>query len=89
MSETYILLPPICDKLGIKRLDLYMINSKRNVERWVSIWKDKATQIYDKAEMLLDEDRIAYDAYVSILTEYYKVKHELRFKRILFVVIVV
>lgn len=39
----------------------------KNVSRWIRIWKNKADQVYEKAEILFKGDKIANDTYKSIL----------------------
>ena len=46
--------------LGAKKID-------RNTSRWVKIWKNKATDLFEKAEIMFKGDKIARDAYAAIL----------------------
>lgn len=39
----------------------------KNVSRWIRSWKNKADQVYEKAEILFKGDKIANDTYKSIL----------------------
>lgn len=39
----------------------------RNTYRWIKIWKNKASQLHERAELLFKDDKIASDAYSDIL----------------------
>lgn len=49
----------------------------RNTARWVKIWKNKAIQLYERAEILFKGDKIATEAYEDILVSEKKVKKSL------------
>lgn len=49
----------------------------RNTYRWIRIWKNKATQLYDRAEIMFKGDSIAHSAYTEILDSEKKVKRTL------------
>lgn len=60
----------------------------RNTYRWIAIWKNKADQLYEKAEILFKDDEIAQNAYNDILVSEKKVKTNLIIKLIIAAVIV-
>lgn len=60
----------------------------RNTSCWVIIWKNKADQLFEKAEIMFKEDKIANNAYSAILASEKKVKQVLFMKAILVVIIV-
>ncbi len=62
--------------LGAKKID-------RNTSRWVKIWKNKATDLFEKAEILFKGDKIAKDAYAAILKSEKKLKKTLLTKIII------
>ena len=62
--------------LGAKKID-------RNTSRWVKIWKNKATDLFEKAEILFKGDKIAKDAYAAIL------KSEKKLKKVLLTKIII
>lgn len=49
----------------------------RKTYRWLRIWKNKATQLYDRAELMFKGDSIAHNAYTEILASEKKVKRKL------------
>ncbi|MBQ6074886.1 MAG: zinc ribbon domain-containing protein [Lachnospiraceae bacterium] len=57
-------------------------SDKRNGKslQWITIWKNKADQLYQNAEALFPGDPIAADAYSSILRESQEAKHALLYK---------
>lgn len=61
----------------------------RNVSRWIHIWKNKADQLYERAEILFKNDKIANDAYESILVSEKKVKKSLFIRLIIVVALIV
>lgn len=60
----------------------------RNTARWIKIWKNKASQLFEKAEMMFKGDKIANDAYTDILASEKKVKKSLLGRVIIAVLIV-
>lgn len=62
--------------LGAKKID-------RNTSRWVKIWKNKATDLFEKAEIMFKGDKIARDAYAAILKSEKKLKKTLLIKIII------
>lgn len=61
----------------------------RNASRWVTIWKNKANQLYEKAEIMFKDDKIANDTYENILANEKKIKKSLLIRVIIVVVLVV
>lgn len=60
----------------------------RNTSRWIIIWKNKASQLFEKAEIMFKEDRIANNAYSAILASEKKVKQSLFIRVIIAAMIV-
>lgn len=60
-----------------------------NTIKWISIWKNKADQLYQKAEMMFNGDPIVHNAYEEITKNEKKAKRSITIKRSAFVVIVV
>lgn len=60
----------------------------RNTARWMKIWKNKATQLYERAEMMFKGDKIATDAYSVILASEKKVNRSLLIRVIIAAVLV-
>lgn len=60
----------------------------RNTSCWVVIWKNKADQLFEKAEIMFKEDKIANNAYSAILASEKKVKKVLFMKAILVAIMV-
>jgi hypothetical protein len=61
----------------------------RNTARWMKIWKNKATQLYERAEMMFKGDKIATDAYSDILASEKKIKKSLLTRVVIATVLVV
>lgn len=61
----------------------------RNTIRWIEIWKNKAAQLYKKAEIMFKNDKIANDAYSSILSIEKKAKHSLSVRVVIAAVVVI
>lgn len=60
----------------------------RNTWRWMKIWKNKASQLFERAEMMFKGDKIANDAYTDILASEKKVKKSLLIRVIIAIVLV-
>lgn len=60
----------------------------RNTWRWIKIWKNKASQLFERAEMMFKGDKIANDAYTDILASEKKVKKSLLIRVVIAVVVV-
>lgn len=60
----------------------------RNTAHWIKIWKSKASQLFEKAEMMFKGDPIATDAYDDILASEKKVKKILLIRVLITVVII-
>lgn len=60
----------------------------RNVYRWIEIWKARASQLYEKAEVMFKGDVIANNAYSDILSCEKKITRLLKIKVIIAAVIV-
>lgn len=60
----------------------------RNTARWIKIWKNKASQLFERAEMMFKGDKIANDAYTDILASEKKVKKSLLIRVVIAVVLV-
>lgn len=61
----------------------------RNTTRWASIWKNKATQLFERAEIMFKGDHISNDAYNNILSSEKKIKQSLLIRVIIAVVAVI
>ena len=59
-----------------------------NTIRWINIWKNKAQQLYERAELLFHGDTIAANAYRDILDGEKKAKESLR-KRVVIAIFIV
>ena len=59
-----------------------------NTARWIRIWKNKASQLYEKAEILFEDDKIVADAYADILASEKKVRKSLLIRFVAVVVFV-
>jgi predicted nucleic acid-binding Zn ribbon protein len=57
-------------------------------ERWIKIWKNKANQLYEKAEIMFKGDKIATDAYNDILKNEKRIKISLIMKIVFAVVFI-
>ena len=60
----------------------------RNTARWIKVWKSKATQLFDRSEILFKGDSIANDAFKSILQCEKRVKITLLLKVLVVTVVV-
>ena len=60
----------------------------RNTERWIKIWKNKASQLFERAEMMFKGDKIAADTYTDILACEKKVKKSLLIRVVIAIVVV-
>lgn len=52
----------------------------RNTLQWVKLWKNKATYLFEKAEIMFRDDKIAHDAYAAVLKSEKKLKNVLLIK---------
>lgn len=59
----------------------------RNTAQWIKIWKNKANQLFERAEMMFKGDKIANDAYADILASEKKVNKALIIRVIIAVVL--
>lgn len=60
----------------------------RNIAKWAKIWKTKANQLYQMAEMLFQGDKIANSAYHDILLSEKKIKRSLTLRMLIGVVLI-
>lgn len=60
----------------------------RNTARWAKIWKIKAEQVFQKAEILFQGDKISNETYSSILNSEKKIKRSLLVRVIVAVVVI-
>lgn len=51
-----------------------------NTSRWIKIWKNKATYLFEKAEIMFKGDKIALDAFADVLKSEKKHKNALLIK---------
>ncbi len=61
----------------------------RSTQRWIGIWKNKADQLFQKADIMFKGDKIAIDAYDVIVEIEKKVKKSLGKKRIIGIVLII
>ena len=59
-----------------------MARDKRTAYGWIKVWKGKADELYQRAEIMFPEDPIVKNAYTSILENEKKIKRSVQIKSI-------
>ena len=61
----------------------------RNSYGWIKVWRNKASQLFDKAQILFKNDSIALDTYSAIIKDEQKMKGKLIGKSVIAAVLIV